>query len=192
MRRIALALGDHYALQGKLGAREDIFYLQYDEVCALAREELPSELAQSFVEQRKAQMAIDAGLELPVTIRGEYEPPKKLAPYDDAAVLSGIPGSSGRVEGMAHVLRDPADAPPNLSKEDILVVPFTDVGWTPLFPSIGGIVAETGGQLSHTSIVAREYGLPAVVSVDKATTRIKHGQFIILDGDDGRVYLRNQ
>jgi pyruvate,water dikinase len=87
------------------------------------------------------------------------------------------------------VILDPADAPPTLTRDDILVVPFTDVGWTPLFAGIGGIVAETGGQLSHTSIVAREYGLPAVVNVKNATHLIHHGQDVRLDGDGGRVYL---
>ena len=71
------------------------------------------------------------------------------------------------------------------------MVPFTDVGWTPLFPGIGGVVAETGGQLSHTSIVAREYGLPAVVSVRQATHMIRDGQPVTVDGDAGRVYLKH-
>ena len=73
---------------------------------------------------------------------------------------------------------------------EINIVPFTDVGWTPLFPGVGGLVAETGGQLSHSAIVAREYGLPAVVSVKKATHLIREGQQIIVDGDGGMVYLR--
>jgi pyruvate,water dikinase len=65
------------------------------------------------------------------------------------------------------------------------------VGWTPLFSGIGGIVAETGGQLSHTSIIAREYGLPAVVSVRQATHLISDGQPITVDGAKGRVYLKH-
>ncbi len=76
-----------------------------------------------------------------------------------------------------------------LSHSDILVVPFSDVGWTPLFAGIGGIVAETGGQLSHAAIVAREYNLPAVVSVRDATRRICDGQALTVDGGQGRVYL---
>jgi pyruvate,water dikinase len=103
--------------------------------------------------------------------------------------LSGIGGSAGIVEGYARIVRDPAAAPRNLGERDILVVPFTDVGWTPLFAGIGGIVAETGGLLSHTSIVAREYDLPAVVSVPGATHRIREGQPITIDGRRGQVYL---
>jgi pyruvate,water dikinase len=90
---------------------------------------------------------------------------------------------------VARVVLTPAQAPADLGPNDILVVPFTDVGWTPLFPGIGGIVAETGGRLSHTSIVAREYGLPAVVSVHQATHLLHNGQPITIDGDTGRVFF---
>jgi pyruvate,water dikinase len=103
----------------------------------------------------------------------------------------GIGGSSGIARGTARVIHDPSEAPATLTREDILVVPFTDVGWTPLFSGIGGIVAETGGQLSHTAIVAREYGLPAVVSVKKATRLIQDGQAVSIDGDNGKVYLHH-
>jgi phosphohistidine swiveling domain-containing protein len=91
--------------------------------------------------------------------------------------------------GRARVIHDPVEAPACLGREDILVVPYSDVGWTPLFSSIGGIVAETGGQLSHAAIVAREYGLPAVVSVKGATRLIGEGQHVSVDGSLGRVYL---
>jgi phosphohistidine swiveling domain-containing protein len=87
-------------------------------------------------------------------------------------------------------VNDPVEAPAALSREDILIVPYSDVGWTPLFSNIGGIVAETGGQLSHAAIVAREYGLPAVVGVKDATRLIKEGQSLSVDGDRGRVYLK--
>ena len=107
-----------------------------------------------------------------------------------ARTSSGIyNGSSGLVEGFARIVKDPLAAPADLGSQDILIVPFTDVGWTPLFAGIGGIVAETGGQLSHTSIVAREYNLPAVVSVPYATRLLKDHQPITLDGLAGRVYL---
>ncbi|UCC76766.1 MAG: phosphoenolpyruvate synthase, partial [Anaerolineales bacterium] len=88
-----------------------------------------------------------------------------------------------------RIVLDPSQAPVSLTRDDILVVPFTDVGWTPLLSGIGGIVAETGGQLSHTAIVAREYGLPAVVSVRQATRLIQDGQRVTVDGNSGRVYL---
>jgi phosphoenolpyruvate synthase/pyruvate phosphate dikinase len=134
-------------------------------------------------------MAFDAQIELPDTIRGDYVPTRPIAPSEGQEYLVGIGGSSGVAQGHAQVVRDPADAPITLTRNDILVVPFTDVSWTPLFPAIGGVVAETGGQLSHSAIVAREYGLPAVVNVKNATRLIKNGQPIVVDGTHGRVYL---
>jgi len=85
-------------------------------------------------------------------------------------------------------VHDPLEAPADLGSLDILVVPFTDVGWTPLLSGVGGIVAEAGGQLSHTAIIAREYGVPAVVSVRGATRELRSGDPITLDGSRGRVY----
>lgn len=89
------------------------------------------------------------------------------------------------------MVQSPDEVERILTHEDILVVPFTHVGWTPLFPSIGGIVAETGGQLSHTSIIAREYGIPAVVNTPRATRSIKTGQPLTVDADNSRVYLKH-
>jgi pyruvate,water dikinase len=134
-------------------------------------------------------MDIDAHLDLPDTIYGDCAPAHSARPSINQAYLEGLSGSAGRAEGAAHILFNPAQAPATLSKSDILVVPFTDVSWTPLLIGVGGIVAETGGQLSHTSIVAREYGLPAVVNVKRATQVIRDGQAIVVDGNDGRVYL---
>ncbi|MCU0244182.1 MAG: PEP-utilizing enzyme, partial [Acidobacteria bacterium] len=91
--------------------------------------------------------------------------------------------------GRARVVLDPAAAVDHFGPGDILVVPFTDVGWAPLFAGVGGIVADTGGQLSHTSIIAREYGIPAVVSVRQATRLVRDGQPVTLDGTAGRLYL---
>jgi len=144
-----------------------------------------------LVTTRKAEMEADAQVELPDTICGDHVPTRPILPVEGQEYLVGISGSSGRAQGYARIVLDPAEAPVTLTRSDILIVPFTDVGWTPLFSGIGGIVAETGGQLSHTSIVAREYGLPAVVSVKKATHLVKDGQPITVDGDTGRVYLKH-
>jgi pyruvate,water dikinase len=85
---------------------------------------------------------------------------------------------------------DPLEAHHPLGAQDILVIPFADTSWTQLFCGIGGVVAETGGQLSHSAIVAREYALPAVVNVKNATRLIHEGQRIVVDGNHGRVMLR--
>jgi pyruvate,water dikinase len=190
MRRIFLALADHFVAQGALDEREDVFYLTYQEVRRLVEGEMEPQAARERVAVRKAEMRADAQIELPNTICGDYVPTYPISLAEGQEVLVGIGGSSGLAQGRARVILDPAEAPIDLSRDDILVVPFTDVSWTPLFCGIGGIVAETGGQLSHTSIVAREYGLPAVVSVKNATHLIRDGQPITVDGDNGRVYLR--
>jgi pyruvate,water dikinase len=146
---------------------------------------------QDLVDGRKAEMAADAQLELPDTLCGDHVLAQPILLADEQEYLVGISGSSGLAQGHACVVLDPTQAPASLDRDMILVVPFTDVGWTPLFAGIGGIVAETGGQLSHTSIVAREYGLPAVVSIRGATQLIRDGQPLLVDGDRGRVYLRH-
>jgi phosphohistidine swiveling domain-containing protein len=191
MRRLLLALADHLATRGDLGWRDDVFYLDYDELQQLVVGELDGDAARRSVAARKAEMEADAQIELPDTICGDHIPTRPLPPMTDHDFLVGIPGSPGVSQGFARVIRDPSEAPTALGQKDILVVPFTDVGWTPLFSGVGGIVAETGGQLSHTSIVAREYGLPAVVSVRQATSLIQEGQFLTVDGNRGRVYLKH-
>ena len=189
MRRIFLSLADHLIGRSDLEQRDDIFYLTLDEVKQLVNGVPEAHRAKRWIAERRAEMAFDAQIELPDTIRGDYVPTRPIAPDEDQEYLVGIGGSSGSARGYAQIVRDPADAPVKLTRDHILVVPFTDVSWTPLFPAIGGVVAETGGQLSHSAIVAREYGLPAVVNVKNATRLIKNGQPIVVDGTQGRVYL---
>jgi phosphohistidine swiveling domain-containing protein len=191
MRRIFLALADHLVARGDLDQRDDIFYVTYDELRQLVEGKLEANAARRLVTTRKTEMEADAQIELPDTVCGDHVPTRPILPIEGQEYLVGISGSSGLAQGYARIVLEPVEAPVTLTKSDILVVPFTDVGWTPLFSGIGGIVAETGGQLSHTSIVAREYGLPAVVSVKKATHLVKDGQPITVDGDMGRVYLKH-
>ena len=101
--------------------------------------------------------------------------------------MSGSPVSPGLVEGKTRVVLNPHNA--NLSPGEILVCPGTDPAWTPLFLAAGGLVMEVGGMMTHGAIVAREYGIPAVVGVDRATTRLRTGQRIRLDGTSGQILL---
>ncbi len=103
-------------------------------------------------------------------------------------VLQGVPGCPGIVRGRACVIMDPAD-PRDLEPGDILVAPQTDPGWTPLFMPAGGVVVNVGGQISHAIIVSRELGLPCVVSVTDATSRIPNGALIEVNGDTGHVTI---
>src|SRR5207248_6293317 len=101
--------------------------------------------------------------------------------------LRGSPASPGVVTGVARVIRSPQGA--RLDPGEILVAPSTDPGWTPLFLTAGGLVMEMGGMMSHGAVVAREYGIPAVVGVPEATERIASGQQITVDGSAGTVSL---
>jgi phosphoenolpyruvate synthase/pyruvate phosphate dikinase len=109
-------------------------------------------------------------------------------PEPTDSFLQGLPASSGRSRGTARLIRRLEEAT-RLSKGDILVTQGTDPGWTPVFPLVNGLVLEVGGQLSHGAIIAREYGIPAVINVAGAMHFIQDGQTIEVDGSSGRVYL---
>jgi pyruvate,water dikinase len=102
------------------------------------------------------------------------------------ALLGGTPASAGQASGPARVVRDPATA--RLRPGDILVAPSTDPGWTPLFLIAGGLVMEMGGAMSHGAVVAREYGIPAVIGVAGATDIINDGDALLVDGTAGAVF----
>jgi pyruvate,water dikinase len=108
----------------------------------------------------------------------------------DSAQLTGSPVSPGQVEGFVRVVLDPRTA--NLQPGEILVCPGTDPSWTPLFLTAGGLIMEVGGMMTHGAVVAREYGIPAVVGVHEATTRLVTGQRISLDGSSGLIQLLDQ
>ena len=104
--------------------------------------------------------------------------------------LPGLPVSAGVVEGRARIVKSIKDA--SLSEGDILVAEFTDPSWTPAFVSIKGLITEVGGLMTHGAIIAREYGLPAVVSVKDATTLIKDGQLIRLNSNEGYIEILSE
>jgi pyruvate,water dikinase len=104
-----------------------------------------------------------------------------------ANMLNGSPVSPGSVEGLVRVVLNPRQA--NLRPGEILVCPGTDPSWTPLFLSAGGLVMEVGGMMTHGAVVAREYGIPAIVGVDQATRRLHTGQKIRIDGSTGLIQL---
>jgi pyruvate,water dikinase len=191
MRRIFLSLGHNLRKAGFLESAADIFYLHYREVQDLFAGTPEAPAVREKITRRKAEMEADARLELNDTICEASPTARPLAALQDQEYLVGISGSSGIARGYARVVFDPAEVSGEIGADDILVVPFTDVGWTPLFSAVGGVVAETGGQLSHSAIVAREYSLPAVVSVKQATLLIRTGQPLTVDGNRGRVYLRH-
>jgi pyruvate,water dikinase len=191
MRRVYLAMGRRLVDRNDLHGPDDVFYLMYDELEKLLEGSCDQVVARERIEARKAAALADAEMEIDDVICGEEVLSDSPAPPEDVEKLVGIAGSRGVVRGYARIVTDPYETVSGLSDEDILVVPFMDVGWTPLFSRAGGVVAETGGQLSHSAIVAREFGLPAVVGVRKATRAIRDGQPITVDGNRGVVYLKH-
>jgi pyruvate,water dikinase len=109
---------------------------------------------------------------------------------DASSALLGTPVSPGTVDGIVRVVLDPRHA--RLQPGEILVCPGTDPSWTPLFLAAGGLVMEVGGMMTHGAVVAREYGLPAVVGVHRATERLRSGQRVRVDGSSGRVILMSE
>ena len=171
---------------GLLQDPEDIFYLGVDEMTQLARIKQP---VQDKVSARKAAFVNSQKNPGPALIRdGEA----LFAPENDFLEsepgLHGVAGSPGKAAGTTCVIMGPEEFG-KLKKGDILVAPITNPVWTPLFAIAGGVVTEVGGILSHGAIVAREYGIPAVMSVPGATKRLWDGQRVIVDGSKGIVHL---
>jgi pyruvate,water dikinase len=203
MRRCALALGRKLVDRGVFERPDDVFYLYADELREVvsgtgeggadaATAARAAEAAAAKVGERRAELVADAAIDPPETVCGDGRsgPPRRPpSTAEGLTSLFGIGGSAGVVRGRARIVHDPACDGRPLTREDVLVVPFTDIGWTPVLADAGGIVAETGGQLSHTSIIAREFGIPAVVSVRDATRLIREGQTVTVDGAAGRVFL---
>jgi phosphoenolpyruvate synthase/pyruvate phosphate dikinase len=179
-----LALGEHFIQRGLIDAPEDIFYLTYSQVRDLVNEKKPSEDLRLVIECHKADMERYRDILIPTVIHGDEIPPVREPNMD---VLSGIPTSIGHYTGRVKVVRGIQDFP-KVMQGDVLVIPYSDVGWTPLFARAGAVVAESGGLLSHSSIVAREYNIPAVVSVEGATL-LPDKTLVTVDGHKGEILI---
>lgn len=171
---------------GVIHEKEDIYYLTFEELRELVR---TKKLDDRIISQRKDEYRLFEKLTPPrvITSEGEVIAGAYKREHLPAGAIAGLAVSSGVVEGRARVILTMEDA--DLEDGDILVTSFTDPSWTPLFVSIKGLVTEVGGLMTHGAVVAREYGLPAVVGVEHATRRIKDGQRIRVSGTDGYVEL---
>ncbi|MDA1881870.1 phosphoenolpyruvate synthase [Bacillus cereus group sp. BY10-2LC] len=163
---------------------DDIYYLTFEELHEVVR---TKKLNYDLIHKQKNDYKLYEKLTPPrimtsdgEIITGKYK--RENLPVD---AIAGLPVSSGLVEGRARVILNMEDA--NLEEGDILVTAFTDPGWTPLFVSIKGLVTEVGGLMTHGAVIAREYGLPAVVGVENATKLIKDGQRIRVHGTEGYI-----
>jgi len=161
-----------------------VFFCTFDELTTLLTTSR-TDVAE-VVRTRRAEFARDqARPDPPVSFVGR-PPPVVLAPAAGVA-LRGLPASGGVVEGTARVLGAKGGGASALRPGEVLVATTTDVGLSPLFLVAAGVVTELGGPLSHAALVAREYGIPAVVNVTGATTAIKTGDPVRVDGDSGVV-----
>ncbi|WHX46998.1 phosphoenolpyruvate synthase [Paenibacillus woosongensis] len=171
---------------GVIHTKEDIYYLTFEEL----REAVSSnKLDNQIISKRKEEYNIFAKLTPPrvITSDGEVIAGEYKRENLPAEAIAGLAVSSGVIEGRARVIINMEDV--DLEEGDILVTAFTDPSWTPLFVCIKGLVTEVGGLMTHGAVIAREYGLPAVVGVDNATNLIKDGQRIRVHGTEGYIEI---
>ncbi|HEX7134041.1 MAG TPA: rifamycin-inactivating phosphotransferase, partial [Iamia sp.] len=185
-KQALLEEADRLVQAGLLREREDVFYLSLAEIRDVVA---GTAVDDALVEQRKEAFASYAALTPPRVLTSDGEVISGTYGRDDvpAGALVGLAVSAGTIEGRARVVHD--ISVPDLRAGDILVTAHTDPSWSPLFVSIAGLVTEVGGLMTHGAVVAREYGLPAVVGVERATQRIEDGQRIRVHGTDGYVEL---
>jgi len=197
LRQMLRELGRHFVEAGLIELPDDIFWLTQEEVeqavTQIDRQEALANLS-AIVPQRKsvwrAARKATPPLMLPqIKFLGlDLMQLKSGGRRKSADTLKGVPASPGRVTGSACVVHGPEDFA-QMKTGDILVAPLTTPAWTPLFARAAAIVTDVGGPLSHGSIVAREYGIPAVLGTGSATRRINSGQTVTVDGSSGKVYL---
>ncbi|WP_327350812.1 rifamycin-inactivating phosphotransferase [Streptomyces sp. NBC_01304] len=171
---------------GVLPEKEDIFYLTFQELHDVVRSH---QVDGELIKERKDTFRSHQALTPPRVLTSDGEAVSGAYRRDDVpdGALVGLPVSAGTVEGRARVILDMAEA--DLEAGDILVTAFTDPSWSPLFVGIAGLVTEVGGLMTHGAVIAREYGLPAVVGVERATRLIRDGQRIRVHGTDGYIEI---
>lgn len=188
LRWCFVALEKEELRSGLLSQVGDIFFLEEDEVRRMVDGSGSGSIAR-LVEGRRSQLEQDRLLEsVPNLFYGNTPPASPASPASPAQLLQGIGASPGQVEGRVRVLQS-WQSLPEIDKETILVVPYTDSGWAPLLARAGGLIAEVGGRLSHGAIVAREYGIPAVMDIHNATLLLQDGQRVRIDGKSGIVEI---
>ncbi len=169
-----------------LAETEDCFYLTFQELHDVVR---THQVDDRLIRHRKDEFTSCQALTPPRVLTSEGEAIAGAYRRDDvpAGALVGLPVSAGTIEGRARIIHDMAEA--DLEAGDILVTPHTDPAWSPLFVAIAGLVTEVGGLMTHGAVIAREYGVPAVVGVENATRLIRDGQRIRMHGTDGYVEI---
>jgi pyruvate,water dikinase len=191
-RRVFLELGERLQQKGVLARREDILFLEWAELEPVVQGQADFDIKQRIA-QRRAEYEWNKTQDPPPVVVGRYDPQKHVAFAIDAnvKVLQGIAVSPGVVTGKARVITQPHDGQ-HVEPGEILVAPVTNPAWTPYFLPAAGVVMDMGGVLSHGAIIAREYGIPAVVNVGPASRLIRTGQLLRIDGDRGTVTILDE
>jgi pyruvate,water dikinase len=187
VKRAISEAGDLLVAEKRLDHHDDVWFLSLPELIAAL--EQPEQSVRERIRQRRVEFARFWEMAPPrvITSDGEIPVVQHAVGTAPAGALVGSPVSAGVIEGLAHVVRDPQTEV--VQPGEILVAPFTDPGWTPLFINAAGLVTEVGGLMTHGSVIAREYGIPAVVGVLGATKHIRTGQRIRVHGDAGYVEI---
>ncbi|WP_339075746.1 phosphoenolpyruvate synthase [Bacillus velezensis] len=185
-KQALLKEAEQLAEAGVIHEKEDIYYLTFEELQEVVR---TNKLDYQIISTRKGEYKVYEKLAPPrvITSDGEIITGEYKRENLPAGAIAGLPVSSGVIEGRARVILNMEDA--DLEDGDILVTSYTDPSWTPLFVSIKGLVTEVGGLMTHGAVIAREYGLPAVVGVENATQLIKDGQRIRVHGTEGSIEI---
>jgi len=189
LRQVLLVLGQRLEQAGVLTHAEDVFFLEVSEIEALSQGRVDPGVRQRILE-RRAEYERNKTFTPPPVVVGPFDPGRhgQFRIDTDVKELKGIAVSPGVASGRARVILRTDDRQ-HVEAGEILVAPFTDPAWTPYFLPAAGVVMDQGGVLSHGAIIAREYGIPAVVNVGPASRIIRTGQRIRVDGDRGVVTI---
>lgn len=187
VRKRALIEGGRLVREGRLDSAEDVFCLTLDDLETAARDTVLDLRRLSKERTRFAEQLATHVTRFPQVIdsRGRiFRPPPR---HEEAGEFVGMPVSPGTATGPVKVLHNPRDKP--VHKGDVIVAYTTDPGWTPLFVNASAVVLEVGGVLQHGAVIAREYGKPCVVGIDRVTTKLRDDQIVEVDGTTGVVHL---
>ncbi len=188
LRKAGQELGRRLYNRGVLNEQADIYHCTLAEIISVISGYWDGKGLAILVSERKAARLDQAAMSPPDFIVGETPQFAKQEIHAEGNALQGLGVAAGKAAGTARLITHPYEGG-KLQPGDILVAPSTDPGWTPLFLKVSAIVMETGGFLAHGAIVAREYGVPAVVNIPGAMKIIRDGQEIIVDGDEGKVFM---
>ncbi len=190
-RIIARQLGCRFFERAIIKEPHDVFFCTWSELFSVLSGEWDGRGLKALISERKDWMREMELLASPDVIFGET--PKFMEPVTGVSsnCLLGVPVAAGKASGSVRLINHP-DQGGRLQPGEVMVAPSTDPGWTPLFLKAGAVVMETGGFLSHGAIVAREYGIPAVVNIPGVMGILKEGQTIVVDGDNGKIFLADE